>query len=143
MEKIKNIALIAHDHRKDDLIHWVKQNEGKLAKHHLFGTGTTSSLVNKQTNLDVFGFKSGPLGGDMQIASKIVNGEIDFLIFFWDPMESQPHDPDVKALLRIAVLYDIPTANNMATADFLLTSPLMEEDYNQVVIDYSNRIKKG
>ena len=127
MGEQKRIALIAHDNRKKDMIQWVKTNRDKLNKHFLCGTGTTASLIVEVTNLPVKAFKSGPLGGDQQIGSRIAEGDIDFMIFFWDPLEAQPHDPDVKALLRIAVLYDIPVANNQSTADFLLTSPLMEE----------------
>lgn len=141
MEKRKKIALIAHDNRKKDLLNWVKLNEKILLKHDLFGTGTTAKILSEKTVLNIKGYNSGPLGGDMQIGAKIVDGDINLLIFFWDPLASHPHDPDVKALLRIAVLYDIPTATNMATADFLLKSPLMDESYKRIIIDYSNRIK--
>lgn len=140
MKKQKNIALIGHDNRKEDLINWVKTNREKLKHHNLCGTGTTAKLISNRVNLPVKDFRSGPLGGDQQIGARIVEGEIDFMIFFWDPLEAQPHDPDVKALLRIAVLYDIPVANNQSTADFLLTSPLMDEEYDRVVIDFSKRI---
>jgi methylglyoxal synthase len=139
----KTIALIAHDARKEDLIAWARKNEGRLEKFNLVGTGTTAGLITRATSLEVEGFLSGPLGGDMQIGSKIAEGGIDMLIFIWDPLQSHPHDPDVKALLRIAVLYDIPTATNIATADFLLSSPLMEEPYRPVVFDYQKRMKKG
>jgi len=138
----KKIALIAHDKRKKDLILWAKENKEMLNKHFLFGTGTTGKLITTETSLPVATFKSGPLGGDQQISCRIVEGEIDFVIFFWDPLEAQPHDPDVKALLRIAVLYDIPIATNKSTADFLFTSSLMEVEYNRTVIDYGNRIKR-
>ena len=138
----KKIALIAHDKRKKDLIKWAKENKDMLNKHFLFGTGTTGKLITTETSLPVATFKSGPLGGDQQISSRIVEGEIDFVVFFWDPLEAQPHDPDVKALLRIAVLYDIPIATNKSTADFLFTSSLMEVEYNRTVIDYGNRIKR-
>ena len=138
----KKIALIAHDKRKKDLILWAKANKDMLNKHLLFGTGTTGKLVTTETSLPVTTFKSGPLGGDQQISARIVEGEIDFVIFFWDPLEAQPHDPDVKALLRIAVLYDIPIATNKSTADFLFTSSLMEVEYDRTVIDYGNRIKR-
>ncbi|NMR96072.1 methylglyoxal synthase, partial [Vibrio parahaemolyticus] len=116
--------LIAHDNVKDELIKWVNSNLEELSKHNLSGTGTTASVIEEKTGLAVKKYKSGPLGGDQQIGARIAEGEIDFMIFFWDPLEAQPHDPDVKALLRIAVLYDIPVANNRATADFLLTSYL-------------------
>ena len=123
MKSKKNIAIIAHDNRKDDLLEWVLINKDNLSKHNLSGTGTTASLVAEKTGLDILALKSGPLGGDLQIGSRIAEGIIDFIIFFWDPLQAQPHDPDVKALLRIAVLYDIPIANNKSSADFILTSP--------------------
>lgn len=141
MGKQKRIALIAHDHRKHDLIEWVKLNKEKLSMHFLCGTGTTASMIAEEVELPVKAFNSGPLGGDQQIGSRIAEGEIDFMIFFWDPLQAQPHDPDVKALLRIAVLYDIPVATNKSTADFLLTSPLMNEEYDRKVINYSERIR--
>ncbi len=141
MEKQKHIALIAHDGRKADLINWVQINKGCLSRHFLYGTGTTSKLISNQTNLPVVGYNSGPLGGDQQIGARIAEGNIDFMIFFWDPLSAQPHDPDVKALLRIAVLYNIPVATNQATADFLLSSPLMNQEYNRPIIDYSKRIQ--
>lgn len=140
MNKRKNIALIAHDNRKKDLLEWVKANREKLQGHNLYGTGTTSSIISKETGLDVYGYKSGPLGGDQQIGAKISEGEIDFVLFFWDPMTSQPHDPDVKALLRISVLYDVPVAMNRSTADFLFTSEYMESEYERKIIDYKSRV---
>ena len=140
MEKQKSIALVAHDNRKSDLIEWVKINKEKLTKHFLCGTGTTAKLLADATELPITAFNSGPLGGDQQIGSRIVEGKIDFMIFFWDPLAAQPHDPDVKALLRIAALYDIPVASNQSTADFLLTSPLMEQEYDRKIIDYAKRI---
>ena len=136
MKSKKNIAIIAHDNRKDDLLEWVLINKDNLSKHNLSGTGTTASLVAEKTGLDILALKSGPLGGDLQIGSRIAEGIIDFIIFFWDPLQAQPHDPDVKALLRIAVLYDIPIANNKSSADFILTSPLMNMKYNRQVVDY-------
>ncbi|MFX1310665.1 MAG: methylglyoxal synthase [Promethearchaeota archaeon] len=139
MKKKKNIALIAHDERKQDLLEWVRFNKGTLSNHNLFGTGNTGTLIAKELGLKVETFLSGPLGGDQQIGAKITDGKIDFLIFFWDPLESHPHDPDVKALLRIAVVWNIPVACNRATADFLVSSPLMSEDYTRQVIDYSKR----
>ena len=137
----KNIALIAHDHRKKDLISWVKNNFDVLSQHTLCGTGTTATLVQNETGLPVKGYNSGPLGGDQQVGSKIVEGEIDILIFFWDPLSAQPHDPDVKALLRIAVLYEIPVANNQATADFLIHSAYINQIYPRTMIDYANRVQ--
>ncbi|MGL4799669.1 MAG: methylglyoxal synthase [Cellulosilyticaceae bacterium] len=141
MEKQKSIALVAHDNRKSDMIEWVKINKEKLTKHFLCGTGTTAKLLADATELPITAFNSGPLGGDQQIGSRIVEGKIDFMIFFWDPLAAQPHDPDVKALLRIAALYDIPVASNQSTADFLLTSPLMDQEYDRKIIDYAKRIR--
>nr|WP_132281998.1 methylglyoxal synthase [Natranaerovirga hydrolytica] len=142
MNKQKKIALVAHDNRKKDLIAWVKVNKEILSKHFLFGTGTTGKLISEATELPVVRYNSGPIGGDQQIGSRIIEGDIDFMVFFWDPLEAQPHDPDVKALLRIAVLYDIPVAMNQATADFIFTSHLMEEEYERFVIDYTKRLKR-
>ncbi len=122
--KRKRIALIAHDHRKKDLLQWVKQHRDILANHELMGTGTTAALINEHTGLNVMEYMSGPLGGDQQIGAAIAEEKIDMMVFFWDPLSAQPHDPDVKALLRVAVLYDILTANNESTADFIITSPL-------------------
>ena len=138
----KHIALIAHDNRKDDLINWAKSKTDILSRQFLCGTGTTAHLIAENTGLPVKAFKSGPLGGDQQIGACIANGEVDFMIFFWDPLTSQPHDPDVKALLRIAVLYDIPVAMSQSTADFLLSSSLMDEEYERKEIDYYGRIRK-
>lgn len=138
--KKKNIALIAHDGKKKDLVEWVEKNKDILQNHFLCGTGTTARLISDQTGLPVKGYNSGPLGGDQQIGSRIVEGNIDFVVFLWDPLESQPHDPDVKALLRIAVVYDIPVANNLATADFLLTSSYMNEEYNRKVENFNKNM---
>jgi methylglyoxal synthase len=128
---VKQIALIAHDNRKEDLLEWARFNRGTLAKHELHATGTTGSLLSDELGLDVRRFLSGPLGGDQQIGAAIAEGRIDFVIFFWDPLEPHPHDVDVKALLRIAVVYNVPIACNRATADFVLSSPLMETDYDR------------
>lgn len=143
MGKQKHIALVAHDNRKQDLIEWAKSNKEILSRHFLCGTGTTARLITEQTGLPIKAYKSGPLGGDQQLGAKITDGEVDFMIFFWDPLTSQPHDPDVKALLRIAVLYEIPVAMNQSTADFLLTSRLMEEEYDRKIVDYYTRIRKN
>ena len=132
----KRIALIAHDARKPDLLEWIKFNKDTLRNHDLFGTGSTGRLIQQETGLAVHLFRSGPLGGDQQIGAKIADGDLDFLIFFWDPLEPQPHDPDVKALLRLAVLYNLPTASNRATADFLISSPFMNQEYERLVPDY-------
>jgi methylglyoxal synthase len=138
LNKQKNIALIAHDHRKKALIDWALKNKELLSGHFLCGTGTTAALISEETGLPVRPYKSGPLGGDQQIGALIAEGGVDFMIFFWDPLASQPHDPDVKALLRIAVLYDIPVAMNQSTADYLLTSPLMGEEHDRHIMTYSD-----
>lgn len=138
---VKRIALVAHDGCKDDLLAWAEFNKEALAKHELFGTGGTGSLIAEKTGLKVTRFMSGPLGGDQQIGAAIATRELDILIFFWDPLEPQPHDPDVKALLRIAVLHNIPTASNRSTADFLITSPLLGEEYARKLRDYGPRLR--
>lgn len=140
--KQKHIALIAHDTKKNELVEWVESNKDILKGHFLCGTGTTARLIVDRTGLPVKAYNSGPLGGDQQIGSRIVEGNIDFVIFFWDPLEAQPHDPDVKALLRICAVYDIPVANNRATADFLITSKYMNEDYERKVLNYNMIIQK-
>jgi methylglyoxal synthase len=132
----KKIALIAHDNKKADLIDWVKFNKGTLLKHELYATGTTGRLLEKVTGSKITIFESGPLGGDQQIGARIAEGCIDFLIFFWDPLEPQSHDPDIKALLRVAAVWNIPVACNRATADFLISSPLMAEEYPRILPDY-------
>ncbi|MEW8973054.1 MAG: methylglyoxal synthase [Tissierellaceae bacterium] len=142
MEKQKHIALVAHDNMKSELIQWVEENKDELKKHFLCGTGTTAKMISESVQLPVRAFKSGPLGGDQQLGARIAEGNIDLLIFFWDPLEAQPHDPDVKALLRIAVLYDIPVANNRATADFILSSPLLDCEYERHIMDFSKSIDK-
>jgi len=138
--KQKNIALIAHDGKKRELIEWCAENQDILKNHFLCGTGTTARLVAEKTGLPVKGYNSGPLGGDQQIGAKIVEGMINFVVFFSDPLEAQPHDPDVKALLRIAQVYDIPIANNKATADFMIRSPLMSQEYEHKVINFKQKI---
>lgn len=129
MEHDKKIALVAHDNKKRDLLEWAKFNRDLLAHHQIYATGTTGKMLERVLNIKVIKLKSGPLGGDQQIGAAIAEGRIDLVIFFWDPLEPQPHDVDVKALLRIAVVYNIPMACNRATADFLLSSPLMREPY--------------
>ena len=138
MENVKNIVLIAHDSRKSDLLEWVQYNRDVLREHQLFATGTTGTLIAQHTDLEITRFKSGPLGGDQQVGARISDGDLDILIFFWDPLEPQPHDPDVKALLRIAVLYNIPTACNRATADFLVASPLFHGEYDRLLEDFAS-----
>ncbi len=134
MEARKRVALIAHDNRKRDLVEWATFNRDTLARHELHATGTTGTLVAEELDLPVHRFLSGPLGGDQQIGAAIAEGRIDFVIFFWDPLEPHPHDPDVKALLRIAVVYDVPIACNRATADFVLSSPLMASAYERIAV---------
>jgi len=131
MARKKRIALIAHDNRKADLLDWARYNRGTLGQHELYATGTTGGLLASELELEVTRFLSGPLGGDQQVGAALAEGRIDFVIFFWDPLEPQPHDVDVKALLRIAVVYNTPIACNRATADFVLSSPLMEEEYER------------
>ena len=154
--KTKVLALVAHDNMKRDLAEWVDWNSRKLSRHHLVCTGTTGKMVEKtlrdhreehedeteeKPELKITLLKSGPLGGDQQIGAKIVEGKIDFMIFMWDPLEAQPHDPDVKALLRIAVVYDIPIANNLATADFMLSSKYMSEPYSRKIENFNKTIQ--
>ncbi|MSO32387.1 MAG: methylglyoxal synthase [Ilumatobacteraceae bacterium] len=127
--KHKVIALVAHDNMKDELLEWVEHHRDQLALHTLVGTGTTGKLVSDQTGLSVERLRSGPLGGDQQIGARIADGNVDVLLFFWDPLEPQPHDPDIKALLRIAVVWNIPVACNRATADFIMSSPLITDEY--------------
>lgn len=140
--KKKRIALIAHDNEKAKLISWCKEHLSELEHHTLCGTGTTARMITDQTGLTVKGYNSGPLGGDQQIGAKIVEGTIDLVIFFSDPLTAQPHDPDVKALIRIAQVYDIPIAVNKATADFLLSSPLMNDVYQHEVVNFKRSIRE-
>ena len=140
--KQKNIALIAHDGKKKELLEWCEWNRKLLQKHFLCGTGTTATMITARTGLPVRAYNSGPLGGDQQIGAKIVEGAIDFVVFFSDPLSAQPHDPDVKALLRIAGVYDIPIATNRASADFMITSPLMDRPYDHEVINFQQTIKE-
>jgi methylglyoxal synthase len=152
MERVKNIALVAHDNRKKDMVEWVEFNYKTLIGHHLICTGTTGRLVedtlrSKMNPDDTFAFeitllKSGPLGGDQQLGAMIAEGKIDLLIFFWDPMQPQPHDVDVKALLRITVVCNIPTACNRSTADFMISSHLLREVYKPTLIDYNQYISR-
>jgi len=129
----KRIALVAHDNRKQDLLAWARYNKGSLLQHDLCATGTTGQLVAQELEAEVERFRSGPLGGDQEIGGRIAEGLIDCLIFFWDPLAPMPHDPDVKALLRIAVLWNIPIACNRSTADFVISSPLMGDTYDRTV----------
>lgn len=140
--KRKRIALVAHDHRKKDLIDWAEFNKVVLAKHELYATGTTGRLLEEKLDRTVRKLLSGPLGGDQQIGAMIASGDIDMLIFFWDPMEAQPHDSDVKALLRLGVAWNIPMACDRATADFLMTSPFMNDEYEADLPDYSHYLSR-
>jgi methylglyoxal synthase len=152
VKSVKRIALVAHDHRKKDLIEWVEWNWNALLDHRIICTGTTGTLVEEALKsrqdkgrtkaINIRKLKSGPLGGDQQLGSLIADGEIDVIIFFWDPMQPQPHDVDVKALLRIAVLYNVPTACNRATADFMISSPLFTAEYIPKLTDYSVYIQR-
>jgi len=136
MEQKKKIALLAHDRKKHDLLEWAKFNRDLLAQHQVYSTGTTGKLLEQELDIGIIKLQSGPLGGDQQIGAKIAELDIDFLIFFWDPLEPLPHDADVKALLRLAVVWNIPVACNRASADFMLSSPLMSGDYQRIVPDY-------
>ncbi len=142
IERQKNIALIAHDNKKSELIDWCVEHQDILKRHFLCGTGTTARMITDRTGLPVKGYNSGPLGGDQQIGAKIVEGIVDFIVFFSDPLAAQPHDPDVKALLRIAQVYDIPIANNRASADFMITSSYMEQEYEHKIINFKKNIKE-
>jgi methylglyoxal synthase len=143
LEKRKKIALVAHDHKKGDLIEWAIFNKATLAKHELFATGTTGKMLEEALDRPVKKLLSGPLGGDQQIGSMIAQGEIDVMIFFWDPMEAQPHDSDVKALLRLGVAWNIPMACDRSTADFLMTSPFMHDEYDVTIPDYQSYLKRN
>lgn len=136
MQPQKNIALVAHDNKKDDLLEWADHNRDTLRRHRLYATGTTGRVLVSRLGLDITRLQSGPLGGDLQIGAMISNREIDMLFFFFDPLEAQPHDPDIRALLRIAAVWNIPVATNRATADFLVSSPLINEAYERILTDY-------
>lgn len=138
--KRKRIALIAHDNMKRDILEWARFNKGTLSRHELYGTGTTGGLIADALDLTVTRFRSGPLGGDQQVGAGVAEGRIDFIIFFWDPLAPHPHDVDVKALLRVAVVYNVPIACNRATADFLLSSHLMDEEYERRLPDIDGMI---
>ena len=142
MEHDKKIALVAHDNKKRDLVEWAKYNRILLAHHQIFATGTTGEILEKELGFKITKLKSGPLGGDQQLGALIVENKVDFLIFFWDPLEPQPHDPDVKALLRMAVVWNIPIANNRASADFMISSPLMDKSYDRLIPDYDNYVSR-
>jgi methylglyoxal synthase len=142
VNKKKNIALVAHDNKKQDLLEWAKFNRDLLAEHQIFSTGTTGMLLERELGLPVNKLQNGPLGGDLQIGAMTAEGNIDFLIFFWDPLEPHPHDTDVKALLRIAVVWNVPIACNRASADFIISSPLMSSEYKRLIPDYKKYRKR-
>ena len=135
----KHIALVAHDNMKDDLLEWAHYNRDTLSRHHLYPTGTTGSILEAELDLPIDKLLSGPIGGDQQIGAKIAEGKINILIFFWDPLEPQPHDPDVKALLRVAQVWNIPIPTNRSSADFIVSSPLMREVYERKVQEYKRK----
>ncbi len=139
----KRVALVAHDNKKQDLLEWARYNRDLLAHHELLATGTTGKLLEEALKTPIVKLQSGPLGGDLQIGAKISEGLIDFVIFFWDPLEPQPHDPDVKALIRIAVVWNIPVACNRATADFVISSPLMSSAYQRALPDYQGYLDRA
>ncbi len=142
MEPDKKIALVAHDNKKQDLVEWAKFNRDLLAHHQVYATGTTGEMLERELGFEITKLQSGPLGGDQQVGAMIVEDEINFLIFFWDPLEPVPHDPDVKALLRMAAVWNIPIACNRASADFMISSPLMDGEYNRLVPDYNGYRKR-
>lgn len=139
----KRIALVAHDNKKAEMVEWAVYNRNILSRHRLYATGTTGTLVENALDQSVTKFMSGPLGGDQQVGSKLAEGKIDILIFFWDPMQAQPHDPVVRALLRLAVVWNIPVACDRATADFIFTSPLMHEEYEAILPDYTSYMARS
>lgn len=139
---VRKIALVAHDNKKADLLEWATFNRDTLAHHQLYATGTTGRMIADELTLTVERLQSGPLGGDQQVGALIVEGKVDFLIFFWDPLAPQPHDPDVKALLRLAVVWNVPVACNRATADFLISSPLLSTAYERMVPDYAGHLQR-
>ena len=138
----KNVALVAHDNMKPALIDWAEKHKDKLIKHHLYATGTTGNLMQKQLKVPVQALISGPLGGDQQLGGLIAEGKIDVLIFFWDPFEPMPHDPDIKALLRVAAVWNIPIACSVSSANFLVSSPLFESEFERKIPDYENYLKE-
>lgn len=142
LSRKKHIALVAHDHRKADLLDWASANKHILAEHHLYATGTTGKMIEEALNLPITKFLSGPLGGDQQIGSLIAEGQLDMIVFYWDPMNAQPHDTDVKALLRLSVTWNILLACDRTTADFIITSPFMSTEYNRIMPDYTDYLQR-
>jgi methylglyoxal synthase len=142
MDNFKRIALVAHDHKKQDMVSWVRKHKDKLKIHQLYATGTTGKLLEKELNIKVNKLQSGPLGGDQQIGALLADQKIDILFFFWDPLQPHPHEPDVKALLRLAVVWNIPVASNLASADFLITSPLFKGKYDRDMPEYNDYLNR-
>lgn len=142
MDNFKRIALVAHDHKKQDMVSWVRKHKDKLKIHQLYATGTTGKLLEKELNIEVNKLQSGPLGGDQQIGALLADQKVDILFFFWDPLRPHPHEPDVKALLRLAVVWNIPVASNLASADFLITSPLFKGKYDRDVPKYNDYLNR-
>ena len=142
IKRRKKIAIVAHDNKKYEMVEWAKFNRDLLARHRIYATGTTGKILGQELGMEIVSLQSGPLGGDQQIGAKIADGDIDFLVFFWDPLEPLPHDPDIKALLRMAVVWNIPTACNRSTADFMISSPLMDSDYERIIPDYDEYRKR-
>lgn len=143
MDNFKRIALVAHDHKKQDMVSWVRKHKDKLKIHQLCATGTTGKLLEKELNIKVNKLQSGPLGGDQQIGALLADQKVDILFFFWDPLRPHPHEPDVKALLRLAVVWNIPVASNLASADFLITSPLFKGRYDRDVPEYNDYLNRS
>jgi methylglyoxal synthase len=142
MNSKKRIALVAHDGKKHDLLEWARFNRGSLIEHELYATGTTGKMLEEELETPIHKLQSGPLGGDQQIGAMIAGQQIDLLIFFWDPLQSQPHETDVKALIRIAVVWNVPVACNRATADFMIASPLMSNEYRPLLPDYEKYLER-
>jgi methylglyoxal synthase len=142
MSKKKAIALVAHDNKKRDLVDWASKNREVLSQFELYATGTTGKLLNEELDIQVNRLKSGPLGGDQQIGAMIAEEKVDFLVFFWDPLQPLPHDPDIKALLRIAAVYNLPIACNRSSADFIFSSPLIRENYNRTIDTFQDYLQR-
>ena len=143
MENPKRIALVAHDHKKPDMVKWVRKHQDKLKKHELYATGTTGKLLEEELDIEVNKLQSGPLGGDQQVGALLADQKIDILFFFWDPLQPHPHEPDVKALLRLAVVWNIPVASNLASADFIINSPFFLGNYDREIPKYDDYLNRS